>query len=106
MPGQGLVTITKYGSDPDPFQSATAKLATWIRGLTIQHQAFLARMDERRRLTVSSQHPDWTDLGKAFAASRTPGRDAILQPPKPQITPMAPILQLAAGHDTEPEAAN
>jgi len=27
-----------------------------------------------------------------------------LQPPKPQITPSAEILQLAAEHDIEPEA--
>jgi hypothetical protein len=33
-------------------------------------------------------------------------RDAILQPPKPQITPSMTIPQLAADHDTEPEAAN
>ena len=34
------------------------------------------------------------------------GQDAILQPPKPQITPSARILQLAAEHDIEPEAAD
>jgi len=83
-----------------------SELATWIHDLTIQHQAFLARMDERRRLTVPSQHLDWSDLGQTLLAWRTPGRDGILQPPKPQITPTAPILQLAAGHDTDPEAAN
>jgi len=32
------------------------------------------------------------------------GPDAILQPPKPEITPSARILQLAAEHDIEPEA--
>ena len=31
------------------------------------------------------------------------GRDAILQPPKPEIIPSARILQLAAEHDTEPD---
>jgi hypothetical protein len=44
------------------------------------------------------------NLGEASRASRTPWRDAILQPPKPQITPSAEILQLAAEHDIEPEA--
>jgi len=29
---------------------------------------------------------------------------AILQPPSPQITPSAQILELAAEHDIEPEA--
>jgi hypothetical protein len=55
---------------------------------------------------VPSEDPDWEDLGDAFPAWRALGRDAILQPPKPQITPSAKILQLAAGHDTEPEAAD
>ena len=35
-----------------------------------------------------------------------PSRDAILQPPKPQITPSARILQLAAERDTSPEAGD
>jgi len=35
---------------------------------------------------------------------RPPWQDAILQTPKPQITPSAEILQLAAEYDIEPEA--
>jgi hypothetical protein len=43
---------------------------------------------------------------RLFAARRRAVRrqDAILQPPKPEITPSARILQLAAEHDIEPEA--
>ena len=48
--------------------------------------------------------PGLGDLGKAFPAWQAPGQDAILQPPKPEITPSARILQLAAEHDIEPEA--
>ena len=55
---------------------------------------------------VPSEDPDWGNLGEAFLVERTPGRDAILQPPKPQITPSARILQLAAEHDIEPEGAD
>ena len=43
-------------------------------------------------------------LAKSFRAMKTPGQDAILQPPKPEITPSARILHLAAEHDIEPEA--
>jgi hypothetical protein len=35
---------------------------------------------------------------------RPPRRDAILQPPAPQITPSAEIPQFTAEHDIEPEA--
>ena len=51
---------------------------------------------------VPSEDPGRGDLGEAFPAWRAPGRDAILQPPKPQITPSAKILQLAE-HDAEPD---
>jgi hypothetical protein len=81
-------------------------MAAWIRDLTQQRQAFREKIDERRGLMVPSEDPDWGDLGDAFPAWRSPSRDAILQPPRPQITPSAKILQLAAERDTEPEAAD
>ncbi len=47
--------------------------------------------------------PVWGDPGEAFPAWQASGRDAILQPRKPEIIPSARILQLAAKHDTEPD---
>jgi hypothetical protein len=82
------------------------EMAAWIRDLAVQHRAFRVRMDERRGLIAPIKDPSWGDLGEAFPACHTPGRDAILQPPKPQITPSERILHLAAGYETEPEAAN
>ena len=67
-----------------------------------QRQAFRARMDEHQNLAPARMQP-----GAASARHLPPcrrGGDAILQPPKPQITPSAEILQLAAEHDIEPEA--
>jgi hypothetical protein len=54
---------------------------------------------------VPSEDPDWGDLGEIFPGPQAPDRDAILQPPKPQIMPATKILQLVAERDTEPEAA-
>jgi ATP-dependent exoDNAse (exonuclease V) alpha subunit len=82
------------------------EMAAWIRDMAAQRQAFREKIEERQGLKVPSEDPDWDDLGEAFPAWHPPGRDAILQPPKPQITPSAKILQLAARHDTEPEAAD
>ena len=62
--------------------------------LTVQRQAFRAAINEHRQPVP----------GEASPAARTPWRDAILQPPKPQITPSAEILQVAAEHDIEHEA--
>jgi hypothetical protein len=64
-----------------------------------RRQQVRAEMDERPRLIVPGE-----DHGKAFRVVKTPGQDAILQPPKPEITPSARILQLAAERDIEPEA--
>ena len=99
-------------SDIDRDQAALApdrkigEMATWIRDLAAQRQAFREKIEERQGLMVPSEDPDWGDLGEAFPAWQAPGRDAILQPPKPQITPSARILQLAQERDTEPEAAD
>ena len=99
-------------SDTDRDQSALApdreigEMAAWIRDLAAQRQVFREKFEERQGLIVPSEDPDWDGLGEAFPAWQSPSRDAILQPPKPQITPSAKILQLAAGHDTEPEAAD
>ena len=82
------------------------EMAAWIRDLAAQRQAFREKIEERQGLMVPSEDPDWGDLGEAFPAWQAPGRDAILQPPKPQIMPSARILQLAAGHDASPEAAD
>ena len=82
------------------------EMAAWIRDLAAQRQAFREKFEERQGLMVPSEDPDWGDLGEAFPAWQAPSRDAILQPPKPQITPSARILQLAQERDTEPEAAD
>jgi hypothetical protein len=49
--------------------------------------------------------PDWDPLNGTMPSWSAPSHDAILQPPKPEITPSATILRLAAEHDIEPEAA-
>jgi TrwC relaxase/AAA domain len=71
--------------------------------LKVQRQAFRAAMNEHRRL-VPGEDATRGNPGEASPAARMPWRDAILQPPKPQITPSAEILQIAAEHDIEHEA--
>ena len=81
-------------------------MVAWIRDLAAKRPAFREKIEEYQGLKVPSEDPDWGDLGEAFPVRRAPGRDAILQPPKPEITPSAKILQLTAGHDMEPEAGD
>jgi conjugative relaxase-like TrwC/TraI family protein len=74
-----------------------------IRDLEVQQQTFPAAMNERQRL-ISSKDAARSALSGASPNLRTRWPEAILQPPKPQITPSAEILQLATEHDIEPEA--
>ena len=57
-------------------------------------------------LMISAEGPAFESLSPAFSPWAEPGRDAILQPPKPQIRPSEQVLEHAAGHDLHPEAAD
>jgi hypothetical protein len=81
-------------------------MGQWINDLAAGHDAFAGKLAERQSLTVPSQDRDYADLGQAFPPWPRPGRDAILQPPKPEIRPSPQVLQRAAGRDADPEAAD
>jgi hypothetical protein len=111
-PGQKIEPLRSAEPAPasdtgcDPLHPAAdgklTEIAALIRDLAARREEFRAEMDERPRLIVPGQ-----DHGKAFRAmKKTPGQDAILQPPKPEITTSARILQLAAERDIEPEAGS
>ena len=91
--------------DPAPDGKLT-QTAAWIRDLAMQRQAFRAEAGERPRLMALGEDLVWGDLGEAFPGCQASGRDAILQPPKPEIIPSARILQLAAEHEPDHEAAD
>ena len=82
-----------------------AEPSTWIHDLTAQHHAFREKLTERQHLLLSCDDLDWSAFSGSLLSWWAPRREAILQPPKPEITPSATILQLAAEHDVEPEAA-
>ena len=50
------------------------------------------------------EDPGWAALGDTLPSWWAPRPDGILRPPKPEITPSAKILQLAAEQDIELEA--
>jgi hypothetical protein len=77
-----------------------------IASLAAQHREFARLYSERTGLTRSFAGRDDGDLGAAFGAWTGAARDAILQPPKPQIEPSARILERVTGHDLDLEAAD
>jgi hypothetical protein len=75
------------------------EMARWVRDLAAQRQAFREKLEERQALKVPAEDPDFEDLGHAFPTWNPPERDAILQPPKPEIQPVAKILAMAADRE-------
>jgi hypothetical protein len=81
------------------------QLGQWIADLAAQHRAFTGKLAERQTLMVPAEDPDYEDLGPAFPTWTGPDRDAILQPPKPQIQPSPRILDRVPARDLDMEAA-
>ena len=68
---------------------------------------FAERLADRQSLTIPSEKdPRLGDLGQAFPSWPRPARDAILQPPKPEIRPSQRLHERAADHDIDREAAD
>jgi conjugative relaxase-like TrwC/TraI family protein len=80
--------------------------AQLIETLAARHRDFAARLAGRQSLMVPAEDPDSEPLGPAFPAWAEPARDAILQPPKPQIGPSDRILEDIAGRHLDREAAD
>ena len=80
--------------------------AQQISELAARHREFADKLAQRQSLLVPAEDPDYDNVGRAFPAWRAPDRDAILQPPKPQIQPSERILELTADRDRELEAAD
>ncbi len=81
------------------------RTGAWIRDLATQHHAFRETLNQRQHSMIPRDDLDWAAPGTTLPTWWAPHHDAILQPPKPEITPSATILRLAAEHDLEPEAA-
>jgi hypothetical protein len=80
--------------------------AQWITDLAAAHRTFAEKLADRQSLMVPAEDPGYGDLGQAFPPWPGGGRDAILQPPKPEIRPSQQILQRAADRDADWEAAD
>ena len=82
------------------------EMPQWIKDLAAAHHRFADQLAERQSLSIPSEDPGYGDLGQAFPSWPGPARDAILQPPKPEIRPSSHVLQRAADRDADREAAD
>ena len=77
-----------------------------LTDLAAGHRTFAGKLADRQSQTIPSQDPDYGDLGPAFPAWTGPGREPILQPPRPEIPPSPQILQKVMDRDADWEAAD
>jgi conjugative relaxase-like TrwC/TraI family protein len=84
----------------------TAEIGQWIKGLAAGRRRFADRLADRQSQAIPSEDPDYGDLGQAFPPWRRPAREAILQPPMPEIPPSPQILQHATDRNADWEAAD
>jgi hypothetical protein len=89
-----------------PAGQPSAELDQWISDLAAGHRAFADRLADRQSQKIPSEDPDYGDLGPAFPARLAPGREPILQPPKPEIPPSPRILERAMDRNADWEAAD
>jgi hypothetical protein len=52
-----------------------------------------AKVDDLASIREPAEEPDATDLGPAWNVQASRKRDAILQPPKPDVVPASEVLQ-------------
>jgi len=93
------------GLTPTPDQPP-GETDQWIKDLAAGHRTFADRLAYRQSQMIPSEDPDYSDLGPAFPARTGPGREPILQSPKPEIPPSPRILQRAMARDADWEAAD
>jgi hypothetical protein len=99
-------------AEPEPRHDSStpaddlAKTSRLIEDLAARHREFAAKLSERQSMMISAGDPGFQDISPAFPAWTAPGKDAILQPPKPQIQPSQRVLEQAAGRDCDREAAD
>jgi len=74
----------------------------WISKLAAERRAVGERLDERKGVRVPSEDPDLEDLGEAWPAWTERDRDAILQPPRPEMRPAQAVAQRYADIQAEP----
>ena len=82
------------------------EMGQWFKDLATEQDTFADRLAERQSIRIPSEDPDYADLGQAFPPWSGRGKDAILQPPKPEIRPSLRVLERATDRDRHVEAAD
>ena len=88
-------------AEPQPPDELLAQPG-WLADLDEQRRLFRQELEARQNVMVPSEDPDWEDQGPAWTVWEA-HRDAILQPPKPQLQPAEGVLEAVQQRDAQPE---
>jgi len=72
----------------------------WLAELAEQRRAFREELERRQNVRVPEENPDYGDQGEAWPVWRGQ-KEAILQPPKPEIRPAEAVLEKAREKQAE-----
>jgi hypothetical protein len=67
----------------------------WVTDLAERNRSAREKLDELKSVRVPSQDPEAEDEGMAWPEREARQREAILQPPKPEIKPAARVMERA-----------
>jgi hypothetical protein len=87
-------------AEPEPApeelpQLTEAAVTEHVAAVEARRAQFAARLEERIGVMVPAEDPDYEPEGEAWPAWQPARRDAILQPPKPQIRPAQRLAEHA-----------
>jgi len=74
----------------------------WLAELDEQRRVFRQELEALQNVMIPSKDPEREHEGPAWTVWEAQ-RDAILQPPKPQIRPAEGVLEAAQQRDTQPQ---
>ena len=82
----------------------TPEAGQWIKDLAAGRRTFAGRLADRQSLKIPSEDRSYGDLGQAFPSWTGPAKEAILQPPKPEIRPSPRVLERVLDRGADREA--
>ena len=84
---------------PDEVPAVTDEQADaeYAERVAARRAAVQEKLEERRGLMIPAEDPDYGYEGEAWPAYQRPDRDAVLQPPKPELRPSPKVIEHAAG---------
>ena len=91
-------------SPSDEALARPAEPPEWVARLAAARDALQEKLDERKAVRVPADDHEMQDEGEAWPALRPRERDAILQPPPPEIPASPRVIQRARERDADREA--